>query len=132
VSDTDTDNADIVRSAILAQNRGDEETMLAAFHAAIEFHTTTTGPAETQVVRGRDALLRGLEAARQTEGGFRITLHEVEQAGDEVFVVGSVTSERGMRMPRAWIWQLRDGKVVRVDSYTGRVAATRVWQERRA
>jgi ketosteroid isomerase-like protein len=35
-------------------------------------------------------------------------------------------------MPRAWIWQLRDGKVVRVDSYTGRVAATRVWQERRA
>lgn len=126
------DNADVVRSAILAQNSGDAETMLSAFAPDVEWHSTPAGAEPAAVIRGRDALLRLVEHAREDEGRLRITLHEVEQDGDEVLVVGSVAGERGLRMPRAWIWQLRDGKVVRVDSYTGRVAATRVWQERRA
>ena len=114
-------NADIVRGAILAQNAGDDETMLAAIHPDVEWQMPE------RAVRGRDALRAVLEEARREVGSVRITLHELRERGDAVLVIGTVTAEKGLNIPRSWIWELRDGRAVRVTSFPGREQALRAW-----
>lgn len=91
------DNADIVRSAILAQNRGDDETLMAVIDPAVEWHVGAGGLTGATIVRGRDALMRMVAQARSQAGAFRITLHEVREAGDEVLVIGSVSASLAPR-----------------------------------
>lgn len=126
------DSGDLVRSIVLAQNRGDDDTLLEALHPEIEWHQAATETDTAPVLVGRDALLRAVGQGREEAGDLRITMHEVEQAGDEVLVIGTVAGSRGMRMPRAWIWEVRDGRAVRVESYTGRAPAVRAWNARRS
>jgi ketosteroid isomerase-like protein len=124
-------NVDIVRAAILAQNAGDDETLLAAIDSAVEWHTEGVAGPEAPPVLGREALRSMLQDARREVGEVRVTMHEIQEAGDAVLVIGTVSTGNGMRMPRAWIWQLRDGLAVRVESYLGRDQALRVWEKLR-
>lgn len=117
-------NADIVRESILAQNSGEDEKMLAALDPECVFHS-----ADQPELRGRDAVRGALEAARRDFGGLRITLHEIEERGDAVLVVGSISAEKGMNVPRAWIWHLRGGCAYRVDSFPGREQALHAWRQ---
>ena len=121
-------NADLVRAAILAQNAGDDETLLAALDPEIEWHTEATDGTEDPVVRGREALRARVVDAREQVGDLRITLHELQESGDAVLVVGTISAANGLNMPRAWIWRLRDGLAYRVDSFPGRESAQRAWQ----
>jgi ketosteroid isomerase-like protein len=120
-------NADIVRALILAQNSGDDETLREHLHPSIEFQTAAGTDGAPTVIRGRDALLDVVAQGRKQEGSFQITLHEVEAEGDHVFVAGTVAGERGMRIPRSWIYRLDDGKIVAMESFAGRAAAQRAW-----
>ena len=120
-------NADIVRALILAQNAGDDDTLRDHLHPSIEFQTSAGVDGTPAVIRGRDALLDVVAQGRKQEGSFQITLHEVETEGDHVFVVGTVAGDRGMRIPRSWIYRLEDGKIVAMESFAARAAAQRAW-----
>jgi ketosteroid isomerase-like protein len=115
-------NADIVRESILAQNAGDDEAMLAALHDEVDFNSPE------QRFRGVDAMRRTLEQARRDVGELRITLHELEERGDAVLVIGSITAQKGLNVPRAWIWQLREGRAFRIDSFPNREQAHHAWR----
>lgn len=120
----ETASADVVRNAILAQNAGDDDAMLASMHPEVVWKSDTSG-----TLRGRDALRELLADARQQIGDVRITLHELHERPDAVLVIGTVSAENGLNMPRAWIWQLSGGLAVRVDSYPGRVEALHAWEQ---
>jgi ketosteroid isomerase-like protein len=129
---TESENADLVRHAFLAINRGDEDGFLDLLAEEVEWHSATVGLMPAQVWRGRDGVRRG---RREAEAGGRhvhTTLQELRTNGDDVLVLGVVTSEtphRGrMMLPIAWIWSVRGGKVARVESFAGRQRALSVWE----
>jgi ketosteroid isomerase-like protein len=129
---TEHPNADLVRRAILAINRGDEEAFLALLDEGVEWHSATVGLVPASTWRGRDEVLRGRHEAEADGRHVHTTLQELRTSGDHVLVLGVVTSEtphRGrMMLPIAWIWSVRDGKVVRVESFAGRQRALSVWE----
>ena len=127
-------NDDIVREAFLAINRGDEETFLALLDDDVEWHSATSGLVPASVWRGRDAVRRGRHEADADGRHVATILQEMRTAGDDVLVLGVVTSETPHRgrvmLPLAWIWTVRDARVRRVQSFTGRQSALSAWAAR--
>jgi ketosteroid isomerase-like protein len=127
-------NADIVRAAFLAINRGDEEAFLDLLADDVEWRSATVGLLPATVMHGRDAVRRGRHEAEAEGRHVRTTLQELRTNGTDVLVLGVVTSERPHRgrvmLPLAWIWTLRDGRAVRVESFTGRQSALTAWHAR--
>jgi ketosteroid isomerase-like protein len=127
-------NADLVRRAFLAINAGDEESFLDLLADDIEWHSATAGLVPASTWRGRDAVRRGRQEVESGGRHVHTTLQELRTNVDDVLVLGVVTSETPHRgrvtLPIAWIWTVRDGKVVRVDSFAGRQRALSVWDRR--
>ena len=127
-------NADIVREAFLAINRGDDESFLALLDEDVEWHSRTVGLVPASIWHGRDAVRRGRIEAEAGGRHIVTTLQELRTAGDDVLVLGVVTSEQPHRgrtmLPLAWIWTVRDGRVTRVESFTGRQSALSAWGAR--
>ena len=125
------DAADLVRSAFLAINNGDEDAFLDALADDVEWRSPTVGIVPANVWIGRDAVRRG---RWQVEGEGRYvhtTLQELRTAGDAVLVLGVVTSQTAHRgrvmLPMAWIWRVRDGRATHVESFPNRQAALAAW-----
>jgi ketosteroid isomerase-like protein len=130
---SESPNADLVRRAFLAINGGDEAGFLELLAEDVEWHSATVGLVPASTWRGRDAVQRG---RREIESGGRhvhTTLQELRTHGDDVLVLGVVTTEtphRGrMMLPIAWIWSVRDGRVTRVQSFAGRQRALSAWEK---
>ena len=120
-------NADIVREALLAQNREDDDAFQAALHPDVEWDAGRNTFGLPEALQGADAVVRAAQEARVRVRRLTAVLHEVREAGDDVLVVGAL-SGGDVTMPRAWIWTLRDGQAVRVRAFSSRSAATQVWQ----
>jgi ketosteroid isomerase-like protein len=127
-------NADVVREAFLAINRGDDEAFLALLDEHVEWRSAAAGIVPATSLAGREAVRHG---RRETEAGGRhvhTTLQELQTAGSNVLVFGVVTTEtphRGrMMLPMSWIWTIRDGRAIRVESFTSRHAALAAWAAR--
>ena len=127
--------ADVVREALLAVNREDEEAFLARLHPDIEWRSNILGLVPAEVWRGRDAVRAGRDAVAADGRHVWTTLHDVREQGDQVLVLGVVTSEtphRGQsQVPISWIWTVRDGLAVRVESFRSRAAAEAAFAARR-
>jgi ketosteroid isomerase-like protein len=128
------DNADLVREAFLAINRGDDEAFLELLDDDVEWRSAAAGIVPATSLAGREAVRTG---RRETEAGGRhvhTTLQEMQTSGSEVLVFGVVTTEtphRGrMMLPMSWIWTLRGGRAIRVESFTSRHAALAAWAAR--
>ncbi len=128
----DADVAELVRSAFLAINNGDEEAFLETLADDVEWRSPTIGILPANVWIGRDAVRRGRE---EVEGGgrhVRTTLQEIRTAGDAALVFGVVTQERAQRgrvmLPMAWIWRIRGGRATYVESFPSRRAALAAWR----
>lgn len=128
------DNADTVRSAFLAINRGDDDAFLDVLAEDVQWHSHAVGLVPASVWHGREAVRRGRVEVEAGGRHVRTTLQELRTSGDDVLVIGVVTSEtphRGrMMLPLAWIWSLRDGRVTRVESFTSRQKALAAWAAR--
>ena len=128
-------NADVVRAAFLAINRGDEEDFLDHLAVDVEWRSGTDGLVPASVWHGRDAVRRGREQAESSGRHVHTTLQELRCEDGHVLVLGVVTSEtphRGrMMLPLAWIWTVRDGQATRVESFAGRQRALSVWSSLR-
>ena len=124
-------NADVVRAAFLAINRGDEEAFLELLAPSVEWHSGTSGIVPASIWRGREAVREGRNQAEAAGRHVHTTLQELLCAGDHVLVLGVVTSEtphRGrMMLPLAWIWTVRRGHVTRIESFPGRQRALTAW-----
>ena len=123
--------AEVVRSAFLAINNGDEEAFLETLAEDVEWRSRTVGIVPADVLIGREAVRRGRAQAEREGRYVHTTLQEIRTQGDAVLVLGVVTAESQHRgrvmLPMAWIWRVRDGKATRVESYPSRQAALSVW-----
>ena len=123
----DGPNAELVRAALLAQNRGDDDAFRAALHEDIDWHAGSSAFGFPEHLRGPDVVVRAAQVARARHGRLVATLHEVREDGDDVLVVGTLAGE-DLNMPRAWIWTVRDGRAVRVRAFNSRSAALGAWR----
>lgn len=117
------EHAALVERLYDAFNRRDPEGIAAVCDEGMEFFPVVTAEAV-----GRDAPYVGpaglrdylVDAARVWEE-LLITPSEVEQRGDRLLVRGRVyarSRELGIRdMPVAWIWEARDGRIVRGEVF---------------
>ncbi len=104
-------------------NRRDEECIIELCDERMEFFPVVTAQAV-----GREAPYRGgaglrdyLADVAQVWDELRISPSEVEVRGEFALVLGRVyarSRELGIRdVPAAWIWQVRDGQVVRGEVF---------------
>ena len=125
------DPAEIVRRALLAINRDDEELFLESLDPDIEWRSNLDGLVPADVWRGREGVRKGrLLGGRHV----RTTMHGLVAQGDQVLVLGVVTLETPHRghvsTPIHWIWTVRDGLAVRVESFRSRTAAEAAFSRR--
>lgn len=104
-------------------NRRDEACIVELCDETMEFHPVVTAGAV-----GRDAPYKGeaglrdyLSDVAEVWEELQISPAEVEARGDRLLVLGRVyarSRELGIRdVPVAWIWQVRDGRVVRGEVF---------------
>ena len=118
------DPAEIVRRALLAINSGDEELFLESLDTNVEWNSHLDGLLPAGDWRGREGVRMGRAAAGRH---IRTTMHGLDVQGDRVMVLGVVTLEETQfgrsSTPIHWVWTIRDGLAVRVESFRSRTAA---------
>jgi ketosteroid isomerase-like protein len=112
------DNADRVRRLYAAAAQGDFSAWVDDLHEGIEWHT-----ADHVTYHGAEAVMTGLSGRLEAFDGFAIDVHRIISAGDTVVVearyravakaTGKVLDAEGVH-----IFDLQDGKIVRVHQYT--------------
>lgn len=101
-----------------AFNRRDEGDIVAVCDEGMQFFPIATAEAVGRIEPyvGPDGLRDYLADAARVWEELQITPSQVEQCGDRLLVRGRVyarSRELGIRdMPLAWIWKVRDGRVV--------------------
>ena len=127
----DTDAVELVRGALLAQNRGDDDAFLAALDPEVDWEAGPNPFGLPERMHGRETVLRAARYERDPAAGqLLFTLYEIRAQGNDVLVLGGLSDTRGLSMPRAWIWTLREGRAVRVRAFGSHHAALRTWDER--
>jgi ketosteroid isomerase-like protein len=126
------DPVDVVRQALLAINRGDEQTFFDLLDPDIEWRSTLDGVLPANVWKGREGVRQGRLSSGERH--VRTTMHGLVTKGEHVLVLGVVTSEIAHRgrvsTPIHWIWTVRDGLAVRVESFRSRTAAEAAFARR--
>jgi ketosteroid isomerase-like protein len=120
------ENVEIVRATYEAFNRGDLEAGAALFDPAIEWSTPPNLP-EAGTWRGEEEVRRGIASFLESFESLRADVQELLAAPDGrvVSLVRFVGLGRDTGLPvegvsvDAQVWTLRDGRVVRVEMYSG-------------
>lgn len=127
-------NEDVVRRVLLASNRGDVEEFLGLLHPEVEWHSVGLFLHPARAWRGRDALRAGMRDRVAHHGGHpQVTLQELISEGERVFAAAAVAipaARRPMMLPIAWIFELREGKVTRVETFASASLGRQEWQRR--
>ena len=123
----DSPNIELVRSAILAMNRGDDEAFAAALDDRVEWDVGPNPFGFPEHLRGPADVVASARATREGAGGLTMTIHEVREHADDVLVLGALSTGQGPVMPRAWIWTVRDGRTARIKSYSSASLALMAW-----
>jgi ketosteroid isomerase-like protein len=121
------ENVNVVRDSYEAFARGDFAAVLGAMDAAIEWVDQDSLPWGGSH-RGHEEFGNHMQAFAGNFEEFRIEPREYLDAGDRVVVIGTFAGRAGageFDAGTVWVWQLRDGKAVRVDSYTDTAAVLR-------
>jgi ketosteroid isomerase-like protein len=125
------ENVDLLRRMIETFNRGDLEAVIALADPPAEFEFVPSGvviPDLADVQRGADAVRRVAEVFWGEFDNPRFDAHEYIDAGDHVFVWTTLEG-RGKHSgaETSWdvwsVWTVRDGRMVRWQTFTTRDAA---------
>jgi ketosteroid isomerase-like protein len=120
------ENVAIVRAAYEAFNRGDMEAGAAFFDPAIEWSTPPNLP-EAGTWHGEEEVMRGVASFLESFESLRADVQDVVAAPDGRVVslvrfVG-LGRDTGLAVEGvsvdAQVWTLRDGRIVRVEMYSG-------------
>jgi ketosteroid isomerase-like protein len=126
------ENVELVRRINELFNRGDFERMYALADPPPEFEyvpNVEAGPDIVGVQRGREGFRRVVEVFWDEFDDPHIELHELIDAGDQVFIAASFRGrgkQSGAEMswgPLWGVWTVRDARVVRWRGFTNRDAA---------
>jgi ketosteroid isomerase-like protein len=117
-------NAEILRDAYEALNRGDTTAALDVLAPEVEWHESRALP-ERDTYRGREEVGTLLRDFLEPWEDFRQEVEEVRAVGDRVALFLHLVAEgrtSGARVDAryAHVWTMRDGKAVRVDAYYDR------------
>ena len=131
---TTPDAETTVRRLLEAFLAGDMETLTSCADDEIEWNPAQHNPVITRQYRGREQWLTGAVAAVAAGfDTFRFDIEHVHACGDvavtELYYHGTVKgSGRPWDVPAAVVWEVRDGKVVRVREYMDTWAANNAYQ----
>lgn len=125
------DNVDIIKGAYDAFAKGDIPAVLDALDKDVIW-TEMEGFPYGGVYVGPERVLNGVFMRLGSEwNNFQAKPDEFLMSGDRVVVLGNYegtykTSGRGMSVPFAHIWTLRDGKIVKFVQYTDTLLVSKV------
>jgi ketosteroid isomerase-like protein len=117
-------NVNIVRASYDAYGRGDFAAVLDAMDPTIEWVDQDSLPWGGSH-RGHEAFANHMQTFAGHFEEVRIEPTEFLDAGENVAVTGRLSGRAqagAFDVPSVWIWQLRDGKTTRVDTYTDTAA----------
>lgn len=125
-----SDGLEIVLRGYELFNRGDIEGSLDMLHPEIEWQTYIVPGPGGATYRGHDGVRELWSEAQRIFGGFKNIPEEVYEAGDRVVVfvrVEGVGAKSGAPVEAriAHVQTIRDGKVIRVESFEDRDEALR-------
>ena len=118
------EHVELVRAGFAAYNRGDLDTLMEMYAPDVEFVTLLLGN-----LRGREAIKRIYEENRATLAGYRLDPEELIDVNDgQVIAVARLggkghTSEIGLDARMAFLFTVRDGLLVRQQSFRGKADA---------
>jgi ketosteroid isomerase-like protein len=121
-------NLEIVRSGLDAWNRQDYEAAIGFLHADVEL-VPMRAVFEGMVYRGADGFREFLDDMSEDWEDFRLEPDELREIDDaRVLVLGRIQGRgkaSGMEFeaPAAWVCELQDGKVTKVQFYAHEEAA---------
>lgn len=124
-------NVDIVRGAYEAFGRGDVPAVLETLDKDVIWTDMEGFPTGGTYV-GAGAILNGVFLPLGTEwNSFQANPDEFLESGDRVVALGHYegtykTTSKGMRVPFAHVWTLRNGKVVKFVQYTDTLLVSKV------
>ena len=124
-------NVDIVKGAYEAFGRGDVPAVLEALDKDVIWTDMEGFPTGGTYV-GAGAILNGVFLRLGTEWSvFQANPDEFLESGDRVVALGHYegtykATGKGMRVPFAHVWTLRDGKVVKFVQYTDTLLVSKV------
>jgi ketosteroid isomerase-like protein len=103
--------------------RRDADAMVELMHEDVVFEPVSTELAAREPYTGHDGMRRYLADLARTWAEFRVTIHEYSAAGDGVLAHGRVYSRSASPAfiadsEIAFVWRLRDGRIVRGHTYT--------------
>jgi len=116
------ENAEVVREALDAVNRRDTEAGLPYIDPEAELQSAIIGGAEGNTYRGHEGIRDWMAESDATFEELRVEPEEVRDLGDDVLLIGRLYArgrESGVEVDSAtaWLFTLRDGKIVRARGY---------------
>jgi ketosteroid isomerase-like protein len=112
------ENVDIVRLSIATYNADGLEAAMAFLHPEVEWFVNLEWP-EAPIYRGHDGIRELSSVLRDVLGAVRMEPDRfVDAGGDDVVVFGRLRvtgtgSGAATESHRAWVYTLRDGKIIR-------------------
>jgi uncharacterized protein len=122
-------NAEVVESLVAAFETGDTDAALACLDPEVELL-----PIRAQLDRtsyhGHDGYLKLIADLEQDWEGLRLVLEELRESGDQVVAVGRLVARgkaSGVQLdaPLGVLYDLRNGRIVRIESFSEPVEALR-------
>jgi ketosteroid isomerase-like protein len=114
---------DLLRRGYEAFNRRDVEGLLTFFDPDATWIPSPSAWGAGRTYHGHEGVARLLEELERDWQEFQSIPEEFRQVGDLILVLGQVRATpknggREIRSPTAWIWEMRNGKALRLQAYT--------------
>jgi uncharacterized protein len=117
------ENVAIVRGALEGFNSGDPERILPFLDPDFVATTPSELASEPDTYRGHDGIRRYFESFEEVMEDIRWDLHDFHEAGDRVLVEFTLrargkTTGLDFGQPAVMLWELRDGRAIRLDLFS--------------
>jgi ketosteroid isomerase-like protein len=117
------ENVELVRSLFAAFATRDLDAAARVLHPEIEIHPSIVGGPEGITYRGLDGNRKFWAEIDATWTEFRIEPREFRDLGEQVLVLGQAFARGretgiGLDQPGAWIAAVREGRIVRLQSFS--------------
>jgi ketosteroid isomerase-like protein len=122
------ENVDAVTALFAAFAARDFEAAIRVLDPSVEIRPAIVGGPERVVYRGRDGMRQFWADVDNAWAEFRITPEEFRELGEDVLVLGKAFARgRGsgisLDTSAAWLAELRNGRIVRFQSFSSRAEA---------
>ncbi len=114
---------DVLRRGYEAFNRRDLEGLVALFDPDAVWIPSSSAWGAGNAYRGHDGVRRLLDDLARDWQDFQADPREFRQVGDHILVLGQVRAvpkdgDHEITSSTGWIWEVRDGRALRLQAYT--------------